>query len=462
MFSTATYVERRNILKKLVKTGVVFFTGNSTFYFDELTPSHFRQDPSFVYYFGHNEQGLAAIIDIDNDKEIIFGNDRTIGDEIWMGAGKPTAVKAEEVGVGIVSPLSELEKFLKDVVTEKKKVHFLPQHKFENMILIEQMLGIHHSKINDYASLELIRSIVAHRSIKTDAEVNEIEKAVAISHAMNMLAFQYTRPGALEQEVAGAVEGMAMSMGLGISFPVIFSVNGHILHNHDHGNLMKEGQLAVLDSGAISNECYVSDITRTIPVSGTFTDKQKDIYNLVVNANLKGIEESKPGVLNRDVHLAAAKVIAGGLIDLGLMKGNIDDAVAAGAHALFFPHGLGHMLGMDAHDMEDLGENNVGYTDEIKRSDQFGLAFLRLARQLEPGFVTTIEPGIYFIPNLIDQWKAENKHTDFINYEKAEEYKDFGGIRIEDDILITHEGSKVLGPAIPKSVEEVEKACAGK
>lgn len=459
MFETHIYVERRNLLKKLLKTGVVLFTGNNTFYFDELTPSHFRQESSFIYYFGHNEQGLAAVIDIDNDKEFLFGNDRTLADEIWMGAGKRTAEKAEESGVAIASPLDQLKVYINDVVKAGRKIHFTPQHKFENILLLEDLLGIHSSRINDYVSVELIKSIVAQRSIKSDLEIEEIEKALQISLAMNTLAMAYTKPGILEKEIAGAVEGQALSMGNGVSFPVIFTINGHILHNHYHGNMMKEDQLALLDSGAFSLGNYSSDITRAFPVSGKFTDKQKDIYNIVLAANLKGIEESKPGVLNRDVHLAAAKTIASGLKDLGLMKGNVDEAVAAGAHALFFPHGLGHMMGLDVHDMEDLGENYVGYNDEIKRSTQFGLKSLRMARELEPGFVMTIEPGIYFISNLIDKWKSENLHTDFINYEKVNEYKDFGGIRLEDDVLVTHDGPKVLGDPIPKTVEEVEAAC---
>ena len=267
-------------------------------------------------------------------------------------------------------------------------------------------------------------------------------------------------PGIKEQEIFGKVEGIALSRGAGVSFPIIFSVNGEILHNHNHNNIMNDGQLAVLDSGAETNMGYASDITRTIPVKGKFTAKQKEIYNIVLNAQLKAIELIKPGVKFKDIHLESAKVICSGLKELGLMKGNTDEAVDEGAHALFFPHGLGHLMGLDVHDMENLGENYVGYTKKIKRSDQFGLAYLRLARELKSGFVLTVEPGCYFIPALINQWKNDKKFTDFINYEKVHEFIDFGGIRIEDDILVTEEGYRILGKPIPKTIEEVETACA--
>lgn len=462
MFSTEVYAERRKMLKQLVNEGIIFFTGNNTFYFNELVPTHFKQDSSFLYYFGHNEQGLAGIIDIDNNKDILFGDDRTIDDEIWMGNCKKLAEKAEESGVDQAMNLDQLKNYVTDVLKAKRKIHYLPQQMFENKLMIEDFLGIKTNSVNDFCSMELINAVIAQRSVKADYEIAEIENALDISYAMNLLAMSYTKPGTIEKEIAGAVEGMALSLGRGISFPVIFTVNGQILHNHGHDNFMKEGQLALLDSGAFSYEGYSSDITRTFPVTGKFTDKQKDIYNIVLAANLKGIESSKPGVLNRDVHLAAAKVIAEGLIKLGLMKGDADEAVKAGAHALFFPHGLGHMMGLDVHDMEDIGENYVGYNNEIKRSTQFGLRFLRMARELEPGFVMTIEPGIYFIPNLIDKWQSENLHTAFINYDKVNEYRDFGGIRIEDDIVITHEGCRVLGQPIPKTVEEIENTMMGK
>jgi len=306
----------------------------------------------------------------------------------------------------------------------------------------------------------LIKAVVAQRSLKSDEEVVEIEKALDISHEMYQLAMQNTKVGKYEKEVAGAVEGLVLSRGSQISFPIIFTIHGEVLHGHSHENLMKAGDLLVLDSGAESPLHYASDITRTFPASGKFTPLQKDIYQIVLAANLGAIEKMSPGISFKEVHLHAAKIIAENLIQLGFMKGNPDDAVAAGAHALFFPHGLGHQLGLDVHDMEALGENFVGYDETVKRSDQFGLAYLRFAKILEPGLVLTVEPGIYFMPELIAQWKAQHKHADFINYNKAEKTIGFGGIRVEDDVLVTKNGFRVLGKPIAKTVAEVEEWCA--
>jgi Xaa-Pro dipeptidase len=305
----------------------------------------------------------------------------------------------------------------------------------------------------------LVKAVIAQRSIKTPEEVEQIVRALNTSFMMNTFAMKQTKPGLYEKDIYGALEGIALSQGSGVSFPMIFSIRGETLHNEKHENLMKEGDLALLDSGAESPLHYASDITRTFPVNGKFTDKQKDIYNVVLNSQLESINLMNEGIPFRDCHLKAASVIAGGLKDVGLMKGDVNDAVQNGAHALFFPHGLGHMMGLDVHDMEPLGENNVGYNEEFKRSDQFGLAYLRMAKKLEPGFVMTVEPGIYFIPQLISEWKSKNKHAEFINYDKVDEYLDFGGIRIEDDVLITNEGPLVLGKPIPKTIDEVEDTC---
>jgi Xaa-Pro dipeptidase len=288
-----------------------------------------------------------------------------------------------------------------------------------------------------------------------------MEKALSISYEMNQLAMRISKPGLVEQQVYGAVEGLVLSRGSHVSFPVIFSVHGETLHNHYHYNEMRDGQLLVLDSGAESPRYYASDITRTFPVNGKFSEEQKDLYNIVLRAQMEAIAKYQPGVYNREIHLHAASIIAGGLINAGFMKGNPEDAVAAGAHALFFPHGLGHMIGLDVHDMEDVGEDVVGYDDSVERSDQFGLAYLRFAKKLEPGMTVTVEPGLYFIPELMKQWKAENKHADFINYEKAFQYAQFGGIRIEDVVLVTPEGNRVLGKPIAKTIQEVEEWCQG-
>jgi Xaa-Pro aminopeptidase len=328
------------------------------------------------------------------------------------------------------------------------------------MIKFDQWLGINPTQVNAQSSQNLIRAVVQQRSIKSDEEVAEIEKALDISYLMNTLAMRASDVGILEREVYGAVEGLALAGGNGVSFPIIFSTHGETLHNHHHENIMHDGDLVLLDSGAESLLHYASDITRTFPVNGKFTQRQKDTYNIVLAAETTAIEAIKPNISYKEIHLNSAKVITNGLKDLGLMKGNVDDAVNEGAHALFFPHGLGHMLGLDVHDMEGLGEGFVGYDKETQRSDQFGLAYLRLAKKLHTGFVITVEPGIYFIPQLFKNWKSENKHADFINYDKVEEYLDFGGIRIEDDVLVTEDSNRVLGKSpIPKTVEDVEQAC---
>ena len=309
------------------------------------------------------------------------------------------------------------------------------------------------------ASPELIKAVVSMRSIKEPVEIEEIEKAVAIAFDMHVTAMKMCRPGVKEQEIFGTIEGIALAAGGGTSFPIILSINGQTLHNHAHGNILEKGRMMVTDAGAETNLHYSSDITRTTPVGGRFSSRQKDIYEIVLEANTLTISSAKPGISNRDLHLMACRIIAERMKDLGLMKGNTDDAVAAGAHALFMPHGLGHMMGIDVHDMEELGENYVGYNEDIIRSEQFGLAYLRFALPYKPGHVFTVEPGCYFIPELIDQWKGEGRFTDFINYDRVNTYRDFGGIRIEDDVLITETGQRLLGKPIPKTVADVEETC---
>jgi Xaa-Pro aminopeptidase len=297
--------------------------------------------------------------------------------------------------------------------------------------------------------------------VKDDHEIAEIEKAVDVAGIMHTTAMKMAYPGNFEYELSGAIEGIALAHGGQVSFPVILSMDGQILHNHTHDNELKEGRMIICDAGAETAMCYASDITRTTPVGGSFSTLQKEIYNIVLEANTRTIEASVPGKSYREIHLMAATIIASGLKELGIMKGDVEEAVAAGAHALFFPHGLGHMMGLDVHDMEGLGEDYVGYTEQIRRSDQFGLAYLRMGRELEPGFVMTNEPGCYFIPALIDKWKAEHQFEQFINYNRLEPYRGFGGIRIEDDVLITDSGYRVLGTPIPKTVQEVESTMQG-
>ena len=322
------------------------------------------------------------------------------------------------------------------------------------------MTSVNQNAINNFTSPKLTKAVIEQRSVKSKEEVGEIEYALDIAFEMQTYAMRFTRPDIYERDIAGAIEGIALSMGKGLSFSSIFSVHGETLHNHSYENIMKKGQLVVNDSGAESLLHYASDITRTFPVDGKFTSKQKEIYEIVLKAQMDSIKAIKPGKKYKDIHLLAAKVIVKGLKEVGLMKGDVNQAVKEGAHALFFPHGLGHMMGLDVHDLEGLGENLVGYNKKITRSDQFGLAYLRLAKELEPGFVLTVEPGIYFIPQLIDMWKAENKFSQFINYNKLEEYRHFGGIRIEDDVLVEKTGNRVLGrKEIPKKITDVEEIC---
>ncbi len=460
MFRAEIYVERRNKLKEKVKDGILIFLGNNECPYNySSNPYHFRQDSNYLYFWGLDEPGLFAIIDLDSSDEIIFGENRTIDDIIWMGPTRTIQEKAENVGVQKSAPTKDFFDYVSNAIKSGKKIHFLPQYRDDNKQVIAELLGIKPAEVNDKTSVEFIKAVISMRSVKSDEEITEIEKALTTSFYMYLYAYKKTRPGIREQEIAGGLEGIALSRGRGVSFPIIFSIHGEILHNHHHKNIMRAGDLALLDSGAESFMHYASDITRTFPVTGKFTTLQKEIYNTVLDAQLAAIEMIKPGIYYKDVHLKAATIITERMKDIGLMKGDIAEAVNSGAHALFFPHGLGHMMGLDVHDMEDLGENLVGYDEDQERSEQFGLAFLRLARKLQPGFVLTVEPGIYFIPKLIEQWKAENRLADFINYDKVEKMIGFGGIRIEDNVLVTYDGNKVLGHPIAKTVTEIEEIC---
>lgn len=461
MFSPVTYKARRTELRSRFSNGLLLFPGNGEMPMNYSGNTYaFRQDSSFLYYWGLTEPGLFAVIDLDLDREIIFGDDFTLDDEIWMGPCAPLSIRAASTGVTETEPLASLEGYLGAALCANRPIRFLPQYRTESKLQFGRLLGIAPAMLNSYASAELIRAVVAQRLVKSKDEIAEIEAALEISSTMYGKILQMLRPEMVEQELVGAVEGAVIAAGSRTSFPTILSIRGETLHNHRHANRMKAGDLLVIDSGAESQCCYASDITRTFPVSGKFEPRQKEIYEIVLAAQLKAIEMMRPGISFRDVHLAASQVIAQGLAALGLMRGDPAAAVAAGAHALFFPHGLGHALGLDVHDMEGLGETFVGYDAEHTRSDQFGLAYLRFARRLQAGHVLTVEPGIYFIPTLISVWKKEGKHQAFIDYAAVERYIGFGGIRIEDDVLITPEGHRVLGPAIPKTVVQVEAALA--
>jgi len=462
MFEVSVYTRRRDRLKSQLGSGIALFLGNVDSAFNyPANPYHFRQDSDFLYFFGLDHPGMAGIVDADTGEDWIFANDVDIDDIIWMGNQPSVADQAAVVGVTNTTPYAKLAAYINDALAKGRKIHYLPTYRGEKVVELSELLDVKPAQVKPGASLELIRAVVAQRSIKDGGEIAEIEKAVDVAYLMHTTAMKMAMPGVVEQEIAGTIEGIALAHGGPVSFPIILSMNGQTLHNHDHSNKLEIGRMMVTDAGAETGMHYASDITRTVPVGGVFNERQKAVYQVVLDALVGATAMLKPGLLNRDAHLHAAEVIATGLKEIGLMKGNVKDAVANGAHALFFPHGLGHMMGMDVHDMEGLGENNVGYDDEVKRADQFGLAFLRMGRRLQEGFVMTVEPGCYFIPALIDQWKAEGKNKEFINFDMAETYKDFGGIRIEDDILITADGHRLLGRPIPKTVEEIEETMKG-
>lgn len=460
MFTSQTYQKRRKNLKNLINKGIALFVGNVDVSFNYPSNIYpFRQDSNFLYFFGIDQPGLSAIIDFETGEEIIFGDELTIDDIIWMGKLPTILELSKQVGVEKVLPISQLEIYLGNAFKLNRKVHFLPPYRTETKLKIAEVLGIRPNFVKQYASIELIKAVVGLRSIKEENELIEIEKAVNITRQMHIKAMQMAKEGVKEQEITGAITGITWANEGFLSFPAIVTINGQTLHNNYYGNTLTKGKMLVCDAGAETYMHYAGDITRTTPVGGKFDQKQKNIYQIVLEANKAVISNAKPGIFYKEMHLLAAKIIASRLKELGLMKGNTDEAVEQGAHALFFPHGLGHMMGLDVHDMEDLGENNVGYDKEVQRASQFGLAFLRMARRLQEGFVVTVEPGLYFIPDLIDLWKSENKFEQFINYSEIENYRDFGGVRIEDDILITKSGCKVIGEPIPKEIEEIEQIC---
>jgi len=455
MFSSNTYIQRRSNLIANVKTGVLLFLGNeesSMNYADNTY--HFRQDSSFLYYFGLNTPSLAAIIDADENKTILFGDELTIDHIVWMGTQPTIRDKASLVGITDVRPLSELSKYLA-AKSNNRAIHYLPPYRPENKIKLSELLGINVKEQSAKASIPMIRAVVEQRAVKEQQELVEIEKAVNTTVKMHRTAMRFAQPGMRESEVAAMVAKIALAEDGNLSFPIIATINGQTLHNHYHGNTIKKGDLFLLDAGAETAMGYAGDMSSTFPVSKTFTSRQKDIYEVALNAHVTAVNALKPGIAFKEVHLLAAKTIAQGMKDLGLMKGNVNEAVEAGAHAMFFPCGLGHMMGLDVHDMENLGEVYVGYEGKAK-STLFGLKSLRLARPLKPGFVLTIEPGIYFIPDLIDLWKSEKRHEQFLNYEKIEEYRTFGGIRNEEDFVITETGARLLGEPLAKSIDEVE------
>jgi Xaa-Pro aminopeptidase len=460
MFKSEVYTRRRGELQKKIKSGIALFIGNNESPINyPANTYHFRQDSDFLYFFGLDIPGFAGVMDFDSGKDWIFGNDFGMDDIIWMGPQPTVKELALKCGVTNTGPLSKLEETVKDARSKKRKIHFLPPYRGETGMMLGLLLKENPCQMKTIASAELIRAVVSFRSVKEKVEIEEIEKAVDVAYEMHVAAMKMCIKGIREQEIFGTMEGLALMKSTGTSFPIILSVNGQTLHNHSHGNILEKGKMMVADAGAETKLHYASDITRTTPVGGRFSQVQKDIYEIVLRANTESIASAGPGLSNLELHMKACKIIASGLKEIGIMKGDIDEAVNSGAHALFMPHGLGHMMGLDVHDMESLGEDFVGYNDKVKRSSQFGLAFLRFALPFTPGHVFTIEPGCYFIPELIAQWKGENKFTEFINYGKIDKYMSIGGIRIEDNVLITEKGDRLLGKPIPKTVKEVEATC---
>ena len=461
MFSKETYVSRRAELKKLVKSGIIILFGNndSPANYPNNAYSPFRQDSSFLYYFGQKRDGLVGIIDIDNDMETLIGDDISVEDIVWYGSVDSVHYMAQQVGVANTAPMKTLKTICNDALRQKRKIHFLPPYRFDIKLQVFDLLGIHPNQQKESASMELIKAVVKMRSAKEPQEIEELERAAVIGYKMHTTAMRMCKPGAIEQNIAGYLKGIAHGYGAMESFATILSQHGEIMHGAPSMNPLEDGRLLLVDAGAETINNYCSDNTRTMPVNGKFTQRQLEIYSIVEECHDYALKAARPGVKYWDVHFGVCRLMTDRLKELGLMKGDTDEAVAAGAHAMFLCHGLGHMMGMDVHDMENFDQINVGFDEETRPNlEQFGTNCLRMGRRLEEGFVVTDEPGIYFIPALIDDWRSKGLHKDFINYDMLETYKDFGGIRIEDDLLITKDGCRFLGkdriPYHPKDVEE--------
>lgn len=457
MFDKKVYIERRKQLQHAVGSGLIVLLGNeesSMNYRDNLYP--FRQDSSFLYFFGIDRPALIGIIDIDNDSEIVFGDDFTTEEMIWTGYREPLNLLSGAIGVSIVKPRKDLWAFIRLATEQKKKIHFLPPYRPEQQDLLGDVLGISSGSLQGMHSIILIKAIVSQRSYKSAGELEEINRAVNTTAVMQLAAITMAKAGMTEAQIAGKMQEIAIGAGGNLSFPTILTQQGQILHNGYSHSLLTEGNLVLSDCGAETGMHYAGDLTRTFPVSATFTAAQRDIYDIVLRAHESAVALLQPGKPFRDIHLHACEKLTEGLQELGVMKGDAKEAVSLGAHALFFPCGLGHMMGLDTHDMENLGEQYVGYNEEIIKSTQFGLKSLRLARPLEEGFVVTIEPGLYFNPALIDEWEANNQLGSFINYDKLKAYRNLTGIRVEEDFVITGNGSRLLGNPLAKTANEIE------
>ena len=458
MFAKQTYIKRRHILKQSVGSGLLLFLGNGETgmnYADNIY--HFRQDSTFLYYFASDYAGLAAIIDIDEDKEIIFGDELTIDDIVWTGVQPTIKEKCERVGISDTMPMAQLAAYLKKAQAKGQTIHFLPPYRGEHQVWLQELLGIVPAEQKAAVSMKFVKAVINQRNYKSAEEIEQIEEAIGVSVDMHCAAMRAVRPGVTESEIVAIVQAEAAKHNFGLSFPIIATVNGQTLHNHAYGTTpLKDGQMFLLDSGCENAMHYAGDLTTTMPVGRQFTEQQRTVCNILRRAHLAAVNAIKPGVEYRNVHNIVLTEIAKGMVDLGLMKGNPEEAALAGAACMFLPHGLGHMMGLDVHDMENFGEVNVGYEEGRTKSTQFGFKSLRLARALEPGFVFTVEPGIYFIPDLIDKWRAEKQFTDFICYDKLDAWRNFGGIRNEEDYLVFDGGARRLGKYKPMSPEEIE------
>ncbi|MFI2743542.1 aminopeptidase P family protein [Zhouia sp. PK063] len=458
MFSKETYVQRRFQLKKTLKSGILLFPGNgesSMNYKDNWYP--FRQDSTFLYYTAINIPNVYFLIDIDNDEELIFGDNLTPEEMVWTGAVDALEVFAEKAGIATVKPMKDLSSYLSKAIQKSQVVHYLSPYRAETSIQLSELLHIPIQQVAVKKSIPLIKAITAQRSIKSAEEIQEIHKAVNITSKMHMHAIKESTHGKTEKEIAGELQAIAIAGGGNISFPIILTKNGQYLHNHATASKIENGDLILCDCGAETAMNYAGDMTRTFPVAKRFTSLQKSVYNIVLNAHETAISSLKPGFLFKEAHLLACTKLVEGLKDLGIMKGDVHEAVVKGAHTLFFQCGLGHMMGLDVHDMENFGEEYVGYTNELQKSTAFGLKSLRLGKALEVGNVLTVEPGLYFNPFLIDAWKAERKYIDFVNYSEVEKFKTFGGIRVEEDFVITTVGKSLLGNPLAKTPEDIEE-----
>lgn len=465
MFSKETYIKRREQLRERVsRKGIILLPGNSEA--SRNYPDngyHFRQDSNFLYFYGIQLPDLVGYMDIDAGEDWMFGDDLSMDDIIWTGPQPTIAELGAKCGVTRTASLAKMQEMLTLAIRKGRPVHFLPPYRADNKLKMGKWLGICPDALADHISIELAIAVVSLRDKKSDEEIREIEDACEIGYRMHTTAMKMCHVGAKERDIAGAIEGISLEMGEGVSFHSIVSQHGETLHNHSHNGILEDGRMLLVDAGAENVMNYCSDFTRTYPVNGKFSPMQRDIYNIVLAANARAFELAKPDMLYKDVHLAAVKVLIEGMKGLGLIKGNTDDAVAAGTHALFMPHGLGHLMGLDVHDMEDIGEKYVGYDLETERSTQLGVSNLRMARRLQVGMVMTDEPGIYFIPDYIAKWKAEGTNKEFINFDKLAPYMNFGGIRIEDDLLITPTGNRILGKRrIPVTIDEIEAFMSGK